>query len=87
MTYDFSNKIDFIVISDTKGTIIFKLGPDTSEPTENEDGSLNWSTAIANQAQRNAISNALVDIVKQQRFAELLEADANTAYSIFLTEI
>lgn len=87
MTYDFSNKIDFIVISDTKGTIIFKLGPDTSEPTENEDGSLNWSTAIANQTQRNAISNALVDPLKQQRFAELLEADANTAYSIFLTEI
>lgn len=87
MIYDFSNKIDFIVISDTKGTIIFKLGPDTSEPTENEDGSLNWSTTIANQTQRNAISNALVDPLKQQRFAELLEADANTAYSIFLTEI
>jgi hypothetical protein len=87
MTYDFSNKIDFIVVSETKGTIIFKLGPDTIQPTENEDGSLNWSDAISLQAERNAISNALVDPVKQQRFAELLEANANTAYSIFLTEI
>jgi hypothetical protein len=87
MTFDFSNKIDFIVHSDVKGTIIFKLGPDTSEPTENEDGSLNWSTAISLQADRNRISAALTDPIKQQRFAELLEADANTAYTIFLSEI
>ena len=87
MTYDFSNKVDFIVYSDTKGTIAFRLGPDTVDPVENEDGSFSWSDTILLQAQRNAISAALTDPIKQQRFAELLEANANTAYTTFLSEI
>jgi hypothetical protein len=86
MTYTFDGK-NFIV--DNNGNIIiFKCGSDYIEPTENEDGSLTWPTAgDTAQANRNLVSEALIDSVKADRFAQLLVQDASTAYTIFLTEI
>jgi hypothetical protein len=86
MTYTFDGQ-NFIV--DNNGSIvIFKCGSDYIEPTENEDGSLTWPTIDdAAQTNRNRVSEALIDPVKAMRFAELLIANASTAYTIFLTEI
>jgi hypothetical protein len=86
MTYTFDGK-NFVV--DNNGiVVIFKCGADNVEPIENEDGSLTWPTVgDAAQANRNLVSEALVDPLKAERFAELLTADASTAYTIFLTEI
>jgi hypothetical protein len=68
--------------------VIFKCGSDNIEPTENEDGSLTWPTVgDAAQANRNLVSEALINPIKAMRFAELLIANASTAYTIFLTEI
>lgn len=64
------------------------MGSDYVEPTENEDGSLTWTTVDdAAQANRNKVSEALIDPTKAARFAELLIANASTAYTIFLSEI
>jgi hypothetical protein len=86
MTYNFDGQ-NFIV-ENNGNVIIFKCGSDYVEPTENEDGSLTWPTIDdAAQANRNRVSEALIDSVKAMRFAELLVANASTAYTIFLTEI
>jgi hypothetical protein len=86
MTYTFDGQ-NFVV--DNNGSVvIFKCGSDSVEPTENEDGSLTWPTANdAAQANRNLVSEALIDPVKAQRFAQLLMANASTAYTIFLSEL
>lgn len=86
MTYTFDGQ-NFMV--DNNGSVvIFKCGNDSIEPIENEDGSLTWPTVDdAAQANRNRVSQALIDPVKAMRFAELLIANASTAYTIFLTEI
>jgi hypothetical protein len=86
MTYTFDGQ-NFVV--DNNGSVvIFKCGADGIEPIENEDGSLTWPTVgDAAQANRNRVSEALVDPLKAQRFAELLMADASTAYTIFLSEL
>ena len=86
MTYTFNGQ-NFVV--DSNGSVVvFKCGADNVEPTENEDGSLTWPTAgDTAQANRNLVSEALVDPLKAQRFAELLMADASTAYTIFLSEL
>ncbi len=86
MTYTFDGQ-NFVV--DNNGSVvIFKCGSDSIEPTENPDGSLTWPTVDdAAQANRNRVSEALIDPVKAERFAELLIANASTAYTIFLTEI
>lgn len=86
MTYTFDGQ-NFIV-QNNGNIIIFKCGSDYIEPTANEDGSLTWPTIDdAAQANRNRVSEALIDSVKAIRFAELLVANASTAYTIFLTEI
>ena len=86
MTYTF-DKQNFIV-ENNGNVIIFKCGSDYIEPTENEDGSFTWPTIDdAAQTNRNRVSEALVDPLKAQRFAELLIANASTAYTTFLTEI
>jgi hypothetical protein len=86
MTYTFDGQ-NFVV--DNNGSVVvFKCGNDDIEPTENEDGSLTWPTAgDTAQANRNRVSEALIDPLKATRFAELLIANASTAYTIFLTEI
>ena len=76
------------IVNNNGQVIVFKMGSDYIEPTENEDGSLTWPTVDdAAQANRNRVSEALIDPVKAERFAELLIANASTAYTIFLTEI
>jgi hypothetical protein len=86
MTYTFDGQ-NFIV-ENNGNVIIFKCGSDYIEPTENEDGSLTWPTIDdAAQANRNRVSEALIDSVKAMRFAQLLVANPSTAYTIFLTEI
>jgi hypothetical protein len=86
MTYTFDGN-NFIV-ENNGNIIIFKCGSDYIEPTENEDGSLTWpTTGDSTQANRNLISEALIDPVKADRFAQLLVQNASTAYTIFLTEI
>jgi hypothetical protein len=76
------------VVNNNGQVIVFKMGSDYVEPTENEDGSLTWPTVDdAAQANRNRVSEALVDPIKAMRFAELLIANPSTAYTIFLTEI
>jgi hypothetical protein len=86
MTYTFDGQ-NFVVNSNGS-VVVFKCGADNVEPTENEDGSLTWSTAgDAAQVNRNLVSEALVDPLKATRFAELLMADASTAYTIFLSEL
>jgi hypothetical protein len=86
MTYTFDGQ-NFVV--DNNGSVvIFKCGNDDIEPIENPDGSLTWPTVgDAAQANRNRVSEALIDSTKAMRFAELLIANASTAYTIFLTEI
>jgi hypothetical protein len=86
MTYTFDGK-NFVV--DNNGSVVvFKCGADNVEPTENEDGSLTWPTVgDTAQANRNLVSEALVNPLKATRFAELLMADASTAYTIFLSEL
>jgi hypothetical protein len=86
MTYTFDGQ-NFVV--DNNGSVvIFKCGADNVEPIENEDGSLTWPTINdAAQANRNRVSEALIDPINATRFAELLIANASTAYTIFLTEI
>jgi hypothetical protein len=86
MTYTFDGQ-NFIV-ENNGNVIIFKCGSDYIEPTENEDGSLTWPTIDdAAQANRNRVSEALIDSVKAMRFAQLLVANPSTAYTIFLSEI
>ncbi len=86
MTYTFDGN-NFIV-ENNGNIIIFKCGSDYIEPTENPDGSLSWSTVgDAAQVNRNLVSEALIDPVKADRFAQLLVQNASTAYTIFLTEI
>jgi hypothetical protein len=86
MTYTFDGN-NFIV-ENNGNIIIFKCGSDYIEPTENEDGSFTWPTIDdAAQANRNRVSEALIDSVKAMRFAQLLVANPSTAYTIFLTEI
>jgi hypothetical protein len=86
MTYTFDGQ-NFVVNSNGS-VVVFKCGADNVEPTENEDGSLTWPTAgDAAQVNRNLVSEALVDPLKATRFAELLMADASTAYTIFLSEL
>jgi hypothetical protein len=83
-TFDGQN----FVVDNNGSVVVFKCGSDNVEPTENEDGSLTWPTIDdAAQANRNRVSEALVDSLKATRFAELLIANASTAYTIFLTEI
>jgi hypothetical protein len=86
MTYTFDGQ-NFVV--DNNGSVvIFKCGADNIEPIENEDGSLTWPTiGDAAQANRNRVSEALVDPLKAQRFAELLIVNPSTAYTLFLAEI
>jgi len=68
--------------------IIFKCGSDYLDPIENEDGSLTWSTVgDAVQANRNLVSQALIDPIKANRFATLLIDNPSTAFTIFLSEI
>ena len=86
MTYTFDGQ-NFVVDNNGK-VVIFKCGADNIEPIENEDGSLTWPTiGDAAQANRNRVSEALVDPLKAQRFAELLIANPSTAYTLFLAEI
>jgi hypothetical protein len=86
MTYTFDGQ-NFIVDNDGS-IVIFKCGSDYVTPTENEDGSLTWPTVgDTAQANRNRVSEALVDPVQATRFADLLIANASTAYTIFLSEI
>lgn len=86
MTYTFDGQN--FVVHNNGSVVTFKCGADGIEPIENEDGSLTWPTAgDAAQANRNLVSEALVDPLKATRFAELLMANASTAYTIFLSEI
>lgn len=88
VNYTFDDKKKFIVHTQDKGVIVFNLGPDGVMPIENEDGSLSWPEVnIELQAERNRISEALVDVIKQQRFAQLLYQNPDTAYTTFLSEI
>jgi len=76
------------IVNNNGQIIVFKMGSDYVEPTENEDGSLTWPTVDdAAQANRNRVSEALIDPTKAARFAQLLIANPSTAYTIFLTEI
>ena len=86
MTYTFDGQN--FVVENNGSVVIFKCGSDSVEPTENEDGSLTWPTINdAAQANRNRVSEALIDSVKAMRFAELLIANPSTAYTLFLAEI
>ena len=86
MTYTIDS--NNFVVNNNGQVIVFKMGSDYVEPTENEDGSLTWPTVDdAAQANRNRVSEALVDPVKAMRFAELLIANPSTAYNLFLNEI
>lgn len=86
MTYTFDGQN--FVVENNGSVIIFKCGADSVEPIENEDGSLTWPTINdAAQVNRNRVSEALIDPLKAQRFAELLVANASTAYTLFLAEI
>lgn len=86
MTYTFDGQN--FVVENNGSVVIFKCGSDSVEPTENEDGSLTWPTINdAAQANRNLVSEALIDSVKAMRFAELLIANPSTAYTIFLSEL
>lgn len=76
------------VVENNGQVIIFKCGSDYLDPVENEDGSLTWPTIDdAAQVNRNRVSEALIDPLKAKRFAELLVANASTAYTLFLAEI
>lgn len=86
MTYNFDGN-NFIV-EHNGNVIIFKCGSDYLDPIENEDGSLTWSTADdAVQANRNLVSQALIDPIRAMRFATLLIDNPSTAFTIFLNEL